>query len=114
VPETSTPEAEVAIGKLKTYRSPDSDQVPAELICWGTLHSEFHKLIKLIWNKEELPYQWKEPIVVPIHKMGDKTDCTNYRGILLLSTSYSILSNILLSRLILHADEVIGYHQYGF
>jgi hypothetical protein len=55
-------------------------------------------LINSVWNKEELPGQSKEPIIVPIHKKGDKTDCSNYRGILLLSTSYQILSNILLSR----------------
>jgi hypothetical protein len=41
--------------------------------------------IKSIWNKEEMPDQWKEPIIVPIHKMGDKTDCNNYCGISLLS-----------------------------
>jgi hypothetical protein len=64
----------------------------------------------LIWNKEELPHQWKESIVVPIHKKGDKTDCSNYRGISLLSTSYKIVSNILLSRLIPYADEIIGDH----
>jgi hypothetical protein len=40
-----------------------------------TLRSEIHKLIILIWNKEELPHQWKETIVIPIHKKGDKTDC---------------------------------------
>jgi hypothetical protein len=53
---------------------------PAELIqAWGgTLHSEIHKLIKLIWNKEELTHQWKESIVVPIYKKGDKTECSNY------------------------------------
>jgi hypothetical protein len=68
----------------------------------------------LIWNKEELPHQWKESIVVPIDKKGNKTDCSNYRGISLLSTSYKILSNILLSRLIPYADEIIGDHQCGF
>jgi hypothetical protein len=68
----------------------------------------------LIWNKEELPHQWKEPIVVPIHKKGDKTDCSNYRGISLLSTSYKILSNILLARLTPYADEIMGDHQCGF
>jgi hypothetical protein len=78
------------------------------------LHSEIHKLIMLIWNKEELPHQWKESIVVPIHKKGDKTDCSNYRGISLLSTSYKMLSNILLSMLIPYADEIIGDHQCGF
>jgi hypothetical protein len=61
-----------------------------------------------------LPHQWRESIVVPIHKKGDETDCSNYRGISLLSTSDKVLSNILLSRLIPYADEIIGDHQCGF
>jgi hypothetical protein len=61
-----------------------------------------------------LPEQWKECIIVPIHKKGGKTDCNNYRGKSLLSTSYKMLSNILLSRLSPHVDEIIGDHQCGF
>jgi len=61
-----------------------------------------------------LPEEWKVSIIVPIHKKGDKTDCNNYRGISLLSITYKILSNILLSRLIPYAEEVIGDHQCGF
>jgi hypothetical protein len=60
-----------------------------------------------------LPDQWQESIV-PIYKKGDKTDCNNYCGISLLSTSYKILSNILLSRLNPYIDEIIGDHQCGF
>jgi hypothetical protein len=58
VPEPSASEAEFAIGKLKRYKSPGTDQIPVELIQAGgeSLHSEIHKL-KLIWNKEELPHQ---------------------------------------------------------
>jgi hypothetical protein len=43
---------------LKMYRSPGVDQIPAELLQAGgeTLRSEIHKLIKFIWNKEELPH----------------------------------------------------------
>jgi hypothetical protein len=78
------------------------------------LRSEIHKLIKLIWNKEEKSHQWKESIVVPIHKKGDKTDCSNYRGISLLSTSYRILSNILLARVTPYADGIMGDQQCGF
>jgi hypothetical protein len=62
MPESSASEVEVAIGKLKRYRSPGVDQFPAELIQAGgeTLRSEIHNLIYMIWNKEELPHQWKE------------------------------------------------------
>jgi hypothetical protein len=47
-------------------------------------------------------------------KKGDKTDCSNYQGISLLSTTYKILSNILLSRLTPYAEEIIGEYQCGF
>jgi len=55
-----------------------------------------------------------QSIIVPIYKKGDKTDCNNYRGKSLLPTTYKVLSNVLLSRLIPYAEEVIGHHQYGF
>jgi hypothetical protein len=116
VPGPSRLEVEIAIAKLKKYKSPGSNQIPAELIQAGgeILLSEIHKLINSVWNKQELSDQWKESIIVPIHKMGDKTDCNNYHGISLLSTSYKILSNILLSRLVPYIDEIIGDHQCGF
>jgi hypothetical protein len=78
VPEPSADEVEVAIRKMKRYKAPGSDLIQAG---GETLHSEIHKLIILIRNKEELPDQWKVSTVVPIHKKGDKTDCSNYRGI---------------------------------
>jgi hypothetical protein len=116
VPEVSAPEFERAIENLKRHKSPGVDQFPAELIKAGgrTIRSEIHKLINSTWNKEELPEQWEESIIVPIYKKGDKTDCSNYRGISLLLTTYKILSNILLSRLTPYAEEIIGDHQCGF
>jgi len=94
-------EVAVAIEKLKRHKSTGIDQFPAELIKAGgrTNRYEIHKLITAVWNKEELPEEWKESIIVPVYKKGDKTDCSNYRGISLLSNTYRILSNILLSRL---------------
>jgi hypothetical protein len=54
--------AEIAIAKLKNYKSPGSDEIPAELIQGGDeiLLCEIHKLIISVWNKQELPNQWKE------------------------------------------------------
>ena len=66
-----------------------------------------------IWNKEELPEEWKESIIVPVYKKGDKTDCSSYRGTLLLSTTYRILSNIFLSLLLHCTKEIIQDPQCG-
>jgi hypothetical protein len=60
-----------------------------------------------------LPDHWKESIIVVVHKKSDKADCNNYRGISLLSSSYKLLSNILLSRLAPYIDEISGDHQCG-
>jgi hypothetical protein len=79
VPEPSLVEDEIAIRKL-SYKSPSTDQILAKLIKAGgeTLYSEIHRLICSIWNKEELPQQQKESIIVPIYKKGNKTNCNNY------------------------------------
>ena len=115
VPDPSASDVELAIEKLKSNKLPGIDQVPAELIKAGckTIRRYVHKLIISIWNKEEFPDEWKESTIVPIYKKGDKTDCSNYKGISLWPTMYKILSNILLSRLTPYA-EIIGEHQCGF
>jgi hypothetical protein len=115
-PGPSRLEVDTAIAKFKKYKSLGSDQISAELIQGGgeILLSAIRKFINFVWNKEELPDQWKESIIVPIHKKGDKTDCNNYYGTSLLSSSYKILSNILLSRLGPYIDEIIWDHQCRF
>ena len=70
VPEPSATEVELAIDKLKSHKLPGIDQILAELIKAGgrTIGLEIHKLITSIWKKEELPEEWKESIIVRIHK----------------------------------------------
>jgi hypothetical protein len=52
IPSPSRLEVEIAIAKLKNYKSPGSDQIPAELIQAGgeILLSAIHKLINSVWN----------------------------------------------------------------
>jgi hypothetical protein len=78
------------------------------------LHSEIHKLKNSLWNMKGLPQQWKDSIIIPVYQKGNKTDCSNYGGIPLLSNSYKILSHILLSRLIPYINEIIGDRNCGF
>jgi hypothetical protein len=67
-----------------------------------------------IWNKEQLPVQWNKSTIMAICKRGDKTVCSNYRGIPILPVSCKIVSPILLSSLSPYIDEIIGFHQCGF
>jgi hypothetical protein len=92
MPEPRSLEVELAIEQLKSNKSPDIDQIPAELIkaVGGAIRPEIHKLIISLWNNEELPEEWKESIIVLIYKKDDKIYCSNYRGISLLPNTYEI------------------------
>jgi hypothetical protein len=74
VPGPSRREVEIAIAKLKRYKSSGSDQILLELIQAGgkTLWSHIHNFINSIWNMEKLPHQQKESVIVPVYKKSDK------------------------------------------
>jgi len=92
-------EVEVAVQKLKNYKAPGTDNIPAELFIYGgnELVKHLHTIIKDIWQKEKMP-----------------TECSNYRGVSLLNTAYKILSNILFARVSPFAEKIIGNYQCGF
>ena len=68
VSEPSASEVELTIEKLKSHKSPGTDQIPAGLITAGgkTILCEIQKLICSIYNEEELPERRNKSIVVPI------------------------------------------------
>ncbi len=63
-----------------------------------------------------MPDQWREGIIAPIRKSGDKTDVRNYRGICLQSVAAKVYSNILKTRLWRWgwAEGALLEVQYGF
>jgi hypothetical protein len=109
VPEPSLVEVEIAIGKLKSYKSPGTDQIPAELIKAGgeTLYYGIN-LFVLYEIRRNCHSSGRTLLLYHYYY------CNNYRGISLLSTAYKILSNILLARLTPYVNEVIGNYQCGF
>jgi hypothetical protein len=111
LPDPSAFEVDIAIENYKDT----NNQIPTEFMKaeGRTMRFDIHKLIYSIWNKEELPEEWKESIIVPIYKKGDTTNCSKYRDTSLMSTMYKILSNIPLSGLTPHAEEIIAYYQCG-
>ncbi|KAJ4434691.1 hypothetical protein ANN_23259 [Periplaneta americana] len=105
---TEDPRASVSYPRMRLYYG-------ASVAAGGrALSNEIYKIVLAIWEKEIVPEQWKKSIIVPIFKKRDKTNCSNFREISLLFTSYKILSIILLRRLTPYVDEIIWDHQCGF
>jgi hypothetical protein len=109
-PGPSRLEVAIPIKKFKKCKSPASDQILTEYeyYCLRSTNS----LILFGIRKNCLISE--RSLLFYLHKKGEKTDCNYYRGISLLSASYKILSNILLSRLSPYIDEIIEDHQCGF
>jgi len=109
VPEPSASEVEVAIDKLKSHKSPGTDQIPSEMIkaAGRTICLEIHKLITSIWKKEKLQEEWKELLIVLFIRRGIK-QIVIIIGAYHTATHLQNLSNILLSRLIPYVKEIIG------
>ena len=50
-----------------------------------------YELVRQIWEEERIPEEWKETIIVTIHKRGDRERCENCRG----TAAYKILANMI-------------------
>lgn len=106
-----------ALRKTKDNKAPGGCGIPAEVWKYGgeKLQRSLFNLIIDIWEKEQVPQDWKDANITPIFKKGDRKECGNYRGISLLSIAGKIMARILLNRL--NQDitaEVLPETQCGF
>jgi hypothetical protein len=42
------------------------------------IHVFIDIIMNFVWNREELPDQWKGSIILPFYEKGDKIGCSNY------------------------------------
>lgn len=70
------------------------------------------KVCQKTWHEKQMRSSWKEAIIIPLHKKGDKTDCCNDRDMSLLNIAFKVFSKMLLSRLI--PEKCLGKYQCGF
>ena len=86
---------------LRSGKAAGPDEIPAEAIKADieTAVKMLYSLFSKIWKKEEVPAQWKEGIIIKLPKKGELRDCSNYRGIMLLSTLGKVLNRVLLERI---------------
>ena len=109
-------EIKKAIMALSNGKAAGPDGIPADAIKADTetTTSVLHSLFSKIWEKGEVPAQWREGIVMKLPKKGDLRDCNNYQGIMLLSVSGKVLNRIVLERVREAVDPKLGDQQAGF
>lgn len=116
VDEPTLREVELVVKAMKNNKAPGKDSIVVELLKYGgkTIIRELHKLICKIWENEEMPEDWKVGIICPIFKKGDRLQCSNYRGITLLSVAYKIFATLAQRRLNEYAEKILEEYQCGF
>ena len=112
----SKEEIKRAIKKLKLGKAPGIDNIPSDVFKAdndATIDVLYSRLNE-IWDKEEIPTEWKMGMLVTIPKKGNFSECKNWRGIMLLSVPSKILCHIILDRIQETVDKKLRKEQAGF
>ena len=120
--QLDAPPSEVEVSKalrqLSIGKAPGSDAIPAEVYKTGgpTTLNHLTRLYQSMWNKEQLPQEFRDATIVHIYKRkGNRQSCDNHRGISLLSIAGKILARVLLNRLLDHLERgLLPESQCGF
>ena len=119
--EPTEEEIATAMKAMANAKAVGPDSLPAELLKLGfqqhrTILRELHRLIILIWRQGKVPQQWKYAVITVLHKKGDKTECGNYRGILLMSHAGKVLLKVVARRLSAYCEAkgLLPEEQCGF
>jgi hypothetical protein len=103
---------------LKEKKSPGPDDIPNILLkrCRESLAWPLSILYKKSLDEGRLPQDWRDAIVAPIYKKGNKTVCENYRPVSLTSTVVKVMEKLLCKHIVSHieANGLIHRSQYGF
>ena len=93
-------ETRAAVNWLKWGKAPGISGIHAELLKAGGNAAlvSLHAVLCSAWNTSIIPTGWKRGLVVPLWKgKGNHQDCTNYRGVTLLSVPGKVFARIILN-----------------
>ena len=115
---TTHDEVRAAIVKLRCLKVPGVDGMPAEVYKHGgdTLLRALTHMFQNGWERGVVPGDLRDAVIVSLYKnKGEKSDCSNYRSITLLSMAGKLLARVVLDRLTpTIAEENLPESQCGF
>ena len=91
-------ETRAAVNQLKRGKVPGICGIHAELLKAGENAAlvSLHAVLCSAWNTGIIPTDWKRDLAVPHSKgKGDRQDCNNYRGVMMLSVTGKVFARII-------------------
>jgi len=104
--------------RLKTDKSPGIDELHPKFL--HEVREEFGEALAQIFNKSmqtgDVPQEWRDALIVPVFKKGNRSDPCNYRPVSLTSVVCKIMERIVKDNVVEHLNEykVIKGSQHGF
>ena len=113
---SSEEELATVLKGLKNNKAPGADSMINEFLKYGgsEVRNKLLKIMNMIFEKGEVPNDFRKTLIKPLYKKGDKSECYNCRGISLVSVGSKLLSNMILFRLRHAVDKVLREEQCGF
>ena len=108
-------EVREALKKMGRNKATGPDGIPIEVWkCLGEVGIEWlTTLFNKIWQTQRMPQEWRESTLVHLYKnKGDIQNCSNYRGIKLMSHTMKLWERIIEHRLWLEVS--VSQNQFGF
>ena len=102
--------------KINKAAGPDAVENRMMKECSEELAPTLTKLFRESLDKGEVPQQWREAHIVPIHKGGSKAIMSNYRPVALTSSICKVLEKIVCVAMMsfLMRNNLISPQQHGF
>ncbi|XP_074327662.1 uncharacterized protein LOC141665577 [Apium graveolens] len=114
-PSMSRAEVKGVLHKMGRGKATGPDQIPIEVwLCLGEEGEQWlTRLFDNILRTNDIPPELRLSMVVPIYKnKGDAQDCSNYRGIKLLSHTMKLWKRVIETRL--RSKVEVSENQFGF
>ena len=102
--------------RKKNNKAAGNDGICPELIKYRgiKLLNRMYELVRQIWEVERILEEWKEILIVPIYKKGDRDIYENERGIALGNAPYKILVNIVLEQIKSYIEKITSDNRNRF
>ena len=104
--------------EINPHKATGPDGIPGKLLkqCSDEITPILTKIFNSSITQGQAPKRWKEALITPIFKKGDRSKASNYRPVSLTCICSKIFEHIMHSNIISHleSNNVLSDHQHGF